>query len=55
MKYMNVKILDPDDYVVDDYEIDQEIKYKEGDTLLDAVITDIDYDTGNISVEFIKK
>lgn len=51
-KYENAPILDPDDYNPNDYEKDQLVRYQDGDNLVNAIITDVDYIGGGIAVEY---
>lgn len=46
-----MKILDPDNYNADDYKINEKVKIKDGDILIDAIITDID--NNNIAIEYL--
>jgi len=54
MNNKKILILDPNDYDVKDYKIGEFIKFKEDDKFYNAIITDIDYSDGSISIEFIK-
>lgn len=55
MNKKDYSILDPDDYNVNDYKIKDYIYFKDNNKLVEAIITDIDYKDGNVSIEFINK
>lgn len=50
-----MKKLNPDNYNVEDYKIDEIVLFIENDNYYKAMITDIDYNDGSISIEFIKE
>jgi len=49
-----MKILDPDNYNSTDFNIGEKIKIKDNGILKEAIITDIDYKTDSMSVEYLK-
>ena len=50
--YTNAPILDPDNYDPMDYKEGQLVKFKDGEELTNAIITDIDYTDGSVAVEY---
>lgn len=55
MSKKDLSILDPDNYNIKDYKIKENVYFKDNNELIEVIITDIDYETGSMSVEFINK
>ena len=51
--FSNAQILDPDNYDPNEYTENQQVRFKDGDKLVNAIITDVDYISGNMAIEFI--
>lgn len=51
--FENALIIDPNDYNPNNYEIGQKVRYKDGDELLNAIISDVDYISGAVVVNFV--